>query len=347
MKRLVPCLALLLVALFGSSQPPPVAAPAPVEIGRAAPAWPANLPRYDHIVIVVEENKDFDQVIGNPAAPYLNRLAAEGALLTHMFGEEHNSEGNYFCLFSGDNHGVGFNDKVPAVKFTDRNLAAALLAKGLSFKGYSQSLPAIGAEIDATPPGGHYPCLYGRKHVPWISFANVPDGPTPDTSANLRFADLPAAYDRLPTVAFVIPDMEHDMHNGKPEEAVPAGDRWLAENLDRYYQWAKTHNSLLLVTFDENDNFAANLRGLTDPAVVQDGSQPRRVAQNRIATTLAGAQVKPGFVEPTAANHVTLLRTIEAMYGLARSGAQQPFALRAGIGDDAILTSLLEPAGPR
>src|ERR1700730_3636023 len=344
MKRLVPCLALLLVALFGSSQPPPVAAPAPVEIARAAPVWPAVLPRSDHILIVMEENKDFGQVIGNPAAPYLNRLAAEGALLTRMFGEEHNSEGNYFWLFSGDNHGVGFNDKIPTVKFADSNLGAALLAKGLSFKGYSQSLPAIGSEIEVTPPGCHYPCLYGRKHVPWISFANVPNGPTPDISSNLRFVDFPADYDRLPTVAFVIPDQENDMHNGKPQDSVPAGDRWLAQNLDRYYQWAKTHNSLLIVTFDENDNLAVNYRGLTDPAVIQDGSQARRVAQNRIATIIAGARVQPACREASPVTHVNLLRTLEAMYGLARSGAQQPYALRAGISDDAILTGVFQPA---
>ncbi len=346
MKRFVPCLALLLAALFECS-PPPGAAPAAAEFARPAPPWPPLLPRYDHIVIVVEENKDYEQIIGNPAAPYLNRLAAEGALLTHMFGEEHNSEGNYFWLFSGDNHGVGFNDKVPAVKFTAGNLGAALIARGLSFKGYSQSLPAIGADIDATPPGCHYPCLYGRKHVPWISFANVPNGPTPDTSSNLRFTDFPADYDRLPTVAFVIPDQEHDMHNDKPQDSVPAGDLWLAQNLDRYYQWAKTHNSLLIVTFDENDNLAVNYHGLTDPAVVQDGSPERRVAQNHIATIIAGAHVKPGHVEPTPSTHVNLLRTLEAMYGLTRSGAQQPYAARAGISDDAILTGLFEPAGPQ
>src|SRR5207302_9589165 len=127
MNRLAPLLALLLIALVGC--------------GAAGPRYcPAGLPVYDHVVIVVEENKDFAQVIGNPAAPYLNRLAAEGALLTQMFGEEHNSEGNYFWLFSGNNHGVGFKDKVPTVKFTDGNLGAALLARGLSFKGYSQSL---------------------------------------------------------------------------------------------------------------------------------------------------------------------------------------------------------------
>jgi hypothetical protein len=332
MNRLVPLLALFLLG-----------------IGACAPTAPfclAGLPRYDHILIVVEENKDYEQIIGNPAAPYLNRLAAEGALLTRMFGEEHNSEGNYFWLFSGDNYGVGFDDKIPPVKFNGNNLGAALIAKGLTFKGYSQGLPAIGSEIDVTPPGCHYPCLYGRKHVPWISFANVPNGPTEETSSNLRFADFPTDYDRLPTIAFVIPDQEQDMHNGKPEETVPAGDRWLAENLDRYYQWAKAHNSLLIVTFDENDNFATNLHGLTDPAVVQDGSAQARAAQNRIPTIIAGAHIKPGYAEPMMVNHVTLLRMIEAMYGLSRSGHQQPYAARAGIGDDAVPTDIFAPAGP-
>src|SRR5213082_4227667 len=109
MNRLAPLLALLLIALVGC-------------VGAGPRYCPAGLPVYVHVVIVVEEDRDYEQIVGNPAAPYLNRLAAEGALLTRMFGEEHNSEGNYFWLFSGDNHGVGFNDKVPMVKFADSNL---------------------------------------------------------------------------------------------------------------------------------------------------------------------------------------------------------------------------------
>src|SRR5258707_14408604 len=167
MRRLATSFGLLLVALIGCPSPPPAAAPVSApQLARPAPPWPAFLPRYDHILIVVEENKDFEQVVGNPAASYLNRLAAEGALLTHMFGEEHNSEGNYFWLFSGDNHAVGFVDAVPTVKFAAPNLGAALIAKGLSFKGYAQSLPAIGSQLDFYPPGCSR-CVYGRKHVPW------------------------------------------------------------------------------------------------------------------------------------------------------------------------------------
>src|SRR5438067_2197811 len=152
MNRLAPLLALLLIALVGCVA--------------AGPRYcPAGLPVYDHVVIVVEENKDYEQIVGNPAAPYLNRLAAEGALLTQMFGEEHNSEGNYFWLFSGDNQGVGFDDKIPSAKYTSNNLGAALIAKGLSFKAYSEGLPAIGSEIGVTPSGCHYPCHYGRQHA--------------------------------------------------------------------------------------------------------------------------------------------------------------------------------------
>src|SRR5262249_8059539 len=117
-------------------------------------AWPAGLPVYDHVVIVVEENKDFDQVIGKAYAPFINdTLRKEGASFTRMVGEEHPSQGNYFWLFSGDNHHVGFRDGVPSVKIDAPNLGAALIAKGRSFKGYSEDLPGIGSEELFGPPG--------------------------------------------------------------------------------------------------------------------------------------------------------------------------------------------------
>jgi len=77
-------------------------------------SWPSTLPVYDHVVIVVEENKDFEQIFaGNFDAPYIKKLAAEGASIARIFGEEHNSQGNYFWLFSGSNQHVGFLDQVP------------------------------------------------------------------------------------------------------------------------------------------------------------------------------------------------------------------------------------------
>ena len=105
------------------------------------PPWPATLSVYDHIVIVVEENKDFEQILGGEFdAPYIRKLAAKGAIFERMFAEEHYSQGNYFWLFSGSNQNVGFRDRVPSkanhpdYPFKASNLGEQLIAKGLSFK---------------------------------------------------------------------------------------------------------------------------------------------------------------------------------------------------------------------
>jgi hypothetical protein len=320
-------------------------------------SWPSNLPVYDHIVIVVEENKDFEQIFRGDA-PYIKTLAHEGASITRMFAEEHNSQGNYFWLFSGSNQNVGFFDQVPSAAtradypFNASNLGEQLIKKGLSFKGYSESLPAIGSEVVFDPPDCRGDgCVYGRKHVPWISFANVPNGTTIETSSNLRFADFPSDFATLPTVAIVIPNLEDDMHNGDPKRSIPVGDAWLRQNLDGYYQWAKTHNSLLIVAFDEGDD-KSGYAGLTNPLSapttpyppIDKHDQYLRDVENRIVTIFAGAHVKPGsYAEGKGITHVNILRTIEAMYGLPKSGAQQPNAAGVGIGDDTIVTDIFEP----
>jgi acid phosphatase len=265
-----------------------------------------------------------------------------------MYGEEHWSQGNYFWLFSGSNQTVGFNDVVPSATnhpnypFMTSNLAAQLIAKKLSFKGYAEGLPAIGSTVDTWSPQPEDPPLYARKHVPWISFANVPNGKTVETSSNLRFADFPrdpTEYPTLPTVAVVIPNLNHDMHNGAPEDSIPAGDRWLRKNLDAFYQWAKSNNSLLIVTFDENNDKRSYV-GLTNPFVKPKGEFTRDL-QNRTVTIFAGAHIKPGdYSEGKGITHVNILRTLEAMYGLPRSGAQQPNAAGGGISDTYLITDI-------
>ena len=328
--RLASVLAFLLLSCSTLPGPAPVPAEAPAAAARIS--RPSGLPVYDHIVIVVEENKDYDQIIGSAAAPYINgTLKPEGATLTQMYAEEHNSEGNYFWLFSGSNQGVGFGDRIPEEPKTSGNLGAQLIGAGRSFKGYAEGLPAIGSVVAANGP-------YARKHVPWISFANVPNGATVATSSNLRFPeDFPTDFHDLPTVAFVIPNLVNDMHDGETPANIQAGDTWLRTHLDSYYQWAKHNNSLLVLTFDE-DSHGNLVGGLTDPA---DAEPSKR---NRIVTLLAGARIKPGeYREGKGVTHVNLLRTLEAMYGLARSGAQAPLAQSAGIADDFLLTDVFVP----
>ena len=345
MKRLLPAM----IALVMTGLNVRIADADQAQSAQAAPilTWPADLPVYDHVVIIVDENKGYDQIIGNPAADYINNiLKKEGANFTRAYAEEHLSEGNYFWLFSGDNQDVGYLDRIPskwnnsAYPFTSANLGQQLIAKGLSFKGYAESLPAIGFSGDNKG-------LYARKHVPWISFDNVPNGTTVATSSNLRFADFPrepADYHTLPTVAFVIPNQGNDMHNGPSAKSIPAGDAWLKQYLDPYYQWAKRHNSLLIVTFDETDDKGGHV-GLTDPQACAAGREECSALQNRIVTIFAGAQIRPGdYPEGKGITHVTILRTLEAMYGLPRAGRQQAKAAAAGIADDYVITDVFNGA---
>jgi phosphatidylinositol-3-phosphatase len=285
------------------------------------------LPVYDHVVIVVEENKDYEEIVGNDAAPYINMLRSEGANFTRMYAEEHKSEGNYFWMISGSNQDVGFADANPQAMIYASNLGEQLFKKGLSFKGYSEDLPEIGSMIERKYP-------YARKHVPWISFGNLPGGSNPDSSTNLQFLQFPSDFTKLPTVSFVIPNLINDMHDNPNN--VKNGDVWLSKNIDPYYKWAKTHNSLLIITFDENED-TNGMMDLTDP------SSAEKVKQNRIPTIFAGAHIKHGdYPEGRGITHVNILRTLEAMYGLHKSGRQHPDALKYGIGDGFIIKDIFE-----
>jgi len=61
--------------------------------------------QFDHIVIVIEENHEESQVIGDPNMPYINGLANKGALMTNSHGVTHPSEPNYLALISGSTFG--------------------------------------------------------------------------------------------------------------------------------------------------------------------------------------------------------------------------------------------------
>lgn len=254
-----------------------------------------SLPRPDHIVIVIDENKSFSDVVGSKHAPYLNALAQRGALLTNFTAAHHPSQPNYIDFFAGSPLGV-CDDRCIQAPFPANNLGAALLATpGRSFAGYAEGLPAKPlCDLNG----------FARRHCPWMVFSNVP------ASATRDFSKLPSDFRKLPTVSIVIPNVMHDMHDGKgiaPE--VTAGDRWLGRKLAAYARWAETHNSLLIVTWDEDSD--ENYR-IQCPATVTT-SPPA----NRIPTIIAGQHVKAGSRSAVAYSHHDLLRTILDMYGIA------------------------------
>jgi hypothetical protein len=227
--------------------------------------------RWAHVVVVVEENRSYSDIIGNPSAPFVNSLARRGASFTRFFAERHPSEPNYLALFSGSTHGLT-SDACP-LRFTGGNLGRALRASGRSFTGYSESLPRTG--FTGCAAGS-----YVRRHAPWVNFTNLP------RSVNQPFSAFPHQFSHLPRVCFVIPNLVHDMHDG----TIAMGDRWLRSHLGSYANWARAHRSLLLVTWDEDDRSQANrIPTIAVGSSVQRGRAGERLNHYRLLRTLDDA----------------------------------------------------------
>jgi len=64
------------------------------------------IPKYDHIFVIIEENKSYDQIIGNPSAPIINQLAKTYNLASNFYAEVHPSEANYIAMLGGDTFGI-------------------------------------------------------------------------------------------------------------------------------------------------------------------------------------------------------------------------------------------------
>lgn len=241
-----------------------------------------------HVVVVVEENKPAQSVVGNPAAPYLNGLARSFAQASHYSAVAHPSLPNYLALTSGTTAGITTDCNPPGGSCLDTgpNLAQALDRAGRSWRMYAESMPAPCTTAN-TP-------LYAVKHNPFLYFPRVTADP-----AYCRSHDVP--YDRLasdlatttslPDFAFISPNLCDDMHDC----SIAQGDAWLQNNIPRILESPAftRQRSLLVITFDEGDS-----------------------ADNIVACIFAGPAARPRTVASQSFTHYSLLRTIEDAWGL-------------------------------
>jgi acid phosphatase len=255
-------------------------------------------PTWDHIVVVIEENHSQSQIVPDAApgsttdgTPYINELAAGGVRFNNFYAIMHPSQPNYLELYSGSNQNV-VDDNLPSpLPFTAPNLGAELLALGVNrFAGYSESLPDSNLTTDSGVAGG-----YRRKHNPWVNWQGGGANQYSST-VNRNFTAFPNTvggnFAALPDVSFVVPTQYNDMHDDNPNDtftAIRAGDNWIKNNLKPYADWATTHNSLLVVTFDEDNGGEGN----------------------RIPTVFYGANLNNGSQVNTSWTLHNLLRTIE------------------------------------
>ena len=249
----------------------------------------------DHLLVVLEENHSFEQIIGSPAAPFLNRLAAHGTLLTDYYAITHPSLPNYVALLSGH---TPIGSDCRACTFAGPTLVDQLEARHISWAAYLQGLPRPCSTVASFG-------AYTELVDPFMHAADVRHHPS-RCDRVLPFLRFPAdlAADRLPTVVFVMPDLHHGMHSGP----VRVADAWLQRLVDQLQAspvWSQ--DTRLVVTFDESTRH--DVRSCCD----------RLGRSGRTPTIIAGPRIPQGR-DPTPYTHYSLLRSIEAAYGLAFLG---------------------------
>jgi acid phosphatase len=261
---------------------------------------PSGQPTFSHVVLLVEENHSYSQVIGNASMPYLNGLAAKYGLATQYFANAHPSIPNYFVLTTGlpETFDDNFSGTV-----SDDNVVRVLVNAGKTWKAYVESIPSPG--YLGTNAG-----VYLRRHDPFSYLSDVQNSSA--QAANLvpftQFAtDL--ANDALPQFSFITPNAMDDAHNGTLAQA----DAWLQTNIEPLIGNSAFQSSgLLIITFDEAAQSDINHGG------------------GQVATIIISSAAKQGFQSKTFYQHQSLLRLV-----LAASGADS-FPGASGVAPDMI-----------
>ena len=265
----------------GSAAPPSATgAPGPTS---STPAAGGSLPAFGHVYLIVLENRDYGQIVGNASAPYLNELIARYGLATNYHAVAHPSEPNYIALFSGSTQGVtddGVHDIGAA------NLATQLEAHGRTWRVYAQNVPG-GCYTGYSASGGvDGPGTYARKHEPAISFTDISG--SPGRCANIQ--DLHAFDPAAADFELIIPNMCNDMHDC----STATGDTWLRSFVPRILDSAAWRTGgALFITFDEG--FGQG---------------------NQVATLVISPSVGSGLRSDIPFDHYSLLRTIQDAWGL-------------------------------
>jgi hypothetical protein len=243
-----------------------------------------------HIAVIVLENLEYGQVIGNRSAPYLNGLAQRYALATRSFAITHPSLPNYLALTGGSTFGI--DSDCTDCSVPGSGLAGQLDAKKISWKAYMEGLP--------------HPCFtgseageYAKKHDPFVYYrALVKDKADCDRVVPLTQLGADEHAHDLPLFIWITPDLCHDAHDCP----ISAADHFLKGLLPSLLAQLGS-NGLLFLTFDE---------GTSDNACC------KLAAGGHVVTIAAGPGARRHVRLDTPVDHYSLLLTVEDLFGLSR-----------------------------
>jgi phosphatidylinositol-3-phosphatase len=271
----------------------------PATNGAASPALSlspspntSGLPDFDHVYVIVMENREYGQIVGQGTAPYLNSLVAKYGLATDFYGVTHPSQPNYIALTSGGLQGTTsdgtYNLSVP-------NLFDQVEASGRTWRVYEQDYPGgcfKGGERSGGVDGPGSAGEYARKHNPAISYTSISSDPARCAHITGLAGFDPAAAD----FEFIAPNQTNDMHSSWTS----SGDAFLAAFVPAITGSPAFVNSVLFITWDEGTSSAHG--------------------GGHIATIVVSPGMTPGARFTATANHYSILRTIELAWGLPLLG---------------------------
>ncbi len=264
-----------------------------------APASASGIPNFDHIVVIMLENRDYQNVIGaGTQMPLLNSLAQQNVLLSNYFAVVHPSLPNYISLISGSTQGITSDCNDCFVN--QPSLADLIEASGRTWKSYEESMPSPCFIGDANP--------YAQKHDPFLYFDSIRlNSARCDRSiVPLTALDGDLANNQLPNFSFIMPNLCNSGHDCPAATA----DKWVTDMVAKLQaSSALGIKSLIIIAFDEgSDKSIASCCGLGSPA----GGQ--------VAVVLISPTIIAGFNDTTAYSHYSLLKTVLTSWNLPALG---------------------------
>jgi hypothetical protein len=291
------------------------------DAGKTAPS--TAVPRYDHIFLIIEENHGFSQIIGNPAAPNLNRLASRFGLATASFSVADPSAPNYVAMLGGSTFGIADNNAYYLHTVDRPSLMSQLEDAHLTWKGYLQSMPYPGFKGICYPNRCNgvpdFDTLYNSKHNGIPYFKSIQGNPAEMAKMGPLAALARDLANGPPSFGYIVPDECSDMH-GAPPYCVDSGDPGdesdnalvgtadklagkIVDQITHAPFWARGNNAIV-ITFDEGAD------GDTSGCC---GTVP---GNGRVATIVITSHGPRGLADPTPYNHYSLLQTLQLAFGL-------------------------------
>jgi acid phosphatase len=210
--------------------------------GASEPAGPgASIPEFEHVFVVVEENENYDDIVGNAGdMPYLNSLIHDYGLATNYYANAHPSVNNYFSLTAGRPGLSSFwasdgmlADLHRGLVYGD-NIAGILTDNTKTWKAYLEDLPQDGS-LASSHAG------YVKRHDPFAYFASVVHGTQNYQRQTSNLVPFEANFEKdlqnrtFPNYSFIVPDIYDDGHDdARSRREAACGDHTALKRIDQW-----------------------------------------------------------------------------------------------------------------